>query len=62
VRIRFVLAAALTAWAGSQPGMAMQPAAAGSQAVLVVDGDVAKPLSLTSVRMLRRIQIVQVRK
>ena len=47
MRTRFVLAAALTAWAGSQSGMAMQPAATGSQAVLVVDGDVAKPLSLS---------------
>ncbi len=46
---RFVLALMLTAWAGSLGASATQPAA--GSAALVVDGDVTKPLSLTSAEL-----------
>jgi DMSO/TMAO reductase YedYZ molybdopterin-dependent catalytic subunit len=46
---RFVLALVLTAWAGAHGASATQPAA--GSAALVVAGDVAKPLSLTSAEL-----------
>ena len=49
VRNRFVLALMLTTWAGSHGASATQPAA--GSAALVVDGDVTKPLSLTSAEL-----------